>query len=63
MKTVKLSSRIHYASLEDEQGTLGVMTLVPFSPSGQPMVKSIESREDFVSVFDLFRTLEASGVE
>ena len=57
MQGIKLSSGIRYIAMEDEEGPLGVMTLLP-SENWPVRVVSIESREDFKYWFNQFSTFE-----
>jgi|TARA_B100001964_G_scaffold109764_2_gene122742 hypothetical protein len=57
MQGIKLSPGIRYIAMEDEEGPLGVMTLLP-SENWPVRAVSIESREDFKYWFNQFSTFE-----
>ena len=57
MKGVRISELIDYLSLEDEEGSLGVM-IFNGTPSQPAQVESIEDRDQFREVYDRFRLYE-----
>ena len=55
---VMLSPTIDYLSMEDDEGSLGVM-IFNGTPGQPAQVESIESREQFVEVYDRFKLYES----
>ncbi len=58
MKGVRISELIDYLSMEDDEGSLGVM-IFNGTPGQPAQVESIESREQFVEVYDRFKLYES----
>jgi hypothetical protein len=58
-KAIQLSPRIRYLPLEDEEGEIGVMFLMPGGKDEEKArVVSIVDREDFKFFFNEFRVKE-----
>ena len=61
MRGIKLSERINYLAMQDEDGDVGVMTLKGVR-GYPPKIVSIESKEDFRFWFKQFSTYELAGL-
>ena len=61
MRGIKLSERINYLAMQDEEGDVGIMTLTGAN-GYPPKVASIESKEEFRFWFKQFSTYELTGL-
>ena len=59
MKGVKLSNRIRYIDMKDDQGPFGLMMLMPKADGDLPKTVTIESERQFVETLNLFRVEES----
>ena len=58
MKGIKLTERIRYMSMKDEEGVIGVMTLLPTKPTRQPIVRSVHTNAEFEAAWNALRDIE-----
>jgi len=58
MQRVKLSERISYVALSDDEGSFGLLTFD--NGSEKPSITEVNSREEFASALNRYRLIEAS---
>jgi len=59
MQGIKLTNRIRYMSMEDENGKFGLMMLFPKRLGDRPKTVTIESEKQFIETYNMFRIEES----